>query len=774
MMSKKINLTVLFILIFTGNILAQNSIKGKVIDAQTKEGLIGVHIIIPNTTKGAITYINSEFTLQSDNKIDSVIVSFTGYKTQKLKVTSEILFIELEPSLIELEQIVVTANREEQVRRDAPAAISIINKALLNETKATSTTEILNKVSGVHIADFGNEQQSMAIRQPLSFIRTQIVVLEDGVPLGPTAITTSGDLKEINMAAIKSVEVMRGPTSSLYGSEAIGGAINFITQGPSLLPTASVSVQASNFGYKRVDYSASNTFNKLGIFIGGYSAQRRDGYREDSNFDKNSISMRADYWVNSKTKLTTSATYTKYNTQWPGSLDSTEFFTNDEFNDNRIARNESQNLRLNARLDKQWSTKSKTFFTVHHKYSEGNSLPSYLIKKVWGPPPAKYIGELINEHFESTGLLTQHKQDLKFWNTELIGGLSVSYTPDDYKSERINVKMDTSDIYTEYEGTGVNVQDFKATLVNSAAYIHLQASPIKNLKILAAVRYDRLDYKFDNHLPELDSIGAPDETNSFSHLSPKIGLSYNLMKNIGFYGNYSVGFAPPLFSQLYKEVLVPALKPSTYNNYEIGGWVSFLKNKGYFDFSLFQSNGVNEIVTVLLPDGSEQSQSVGKTSHKGVEYSLKYTLLKDINIRLNGANSIHEFIEYVDGSKDYSGNEMNLAPQFVANVGITYKPRFLKKSYFGLEWQKVGDYYIDEVNSEKYEGFEIFNLRMGYELKGFNIWFNVLNLTDELYSSRTTKSYYGPTTVVKGYSPGIHRTYVVGIGYKFAGKNGNN
>ena len=769
---KKILFLFIAVLFFdVSSAFSQYKVEGKITDIKTNEGLVGVHVVIPNINQGTISDINSHFVLESDKEIDSIIVSFIGYITQRIKIEQNNIDIRLEPSSVELEQVIVTANREEQLRKDAPLAITIINKNFIEEIKPISAADLLNKVSGVHIADFGNEQQSMSIRQPLSFSRTQLVILEDGVPIGPTSITTSSDLKEINMAAVKNVEVIRGPNSSLYGSEAIGGAINFLTQGPSLMPTGKLSIQASNLGYKSIDFSASTTFKKIGVFIGGTSAQRRNGYREDSDFDKNAISLRADYHINNTTKLTTSASYISFYTDSPGGLDSTTYFKNDKYSNCRFSDDKSNIFRVNTRLDKKWNDKSKTFFTLFYRNHTGQGIPSYYIKAYTYKPPVKYKGEYIKNDYQSLGLLMQHKQNFIFWNTQLIGGISVDYTPDNYTSEKLEVTKDVNNIYTEYEKTGIYVQDFYATLINTASYIHVETSPISKLKFLAALRYDRLDFAFDNHMPETDSIGAPDETNFFSHLSPKIGLMYNLKNNIGVYCNYSVGFAPPLFSHLYKEVIVPNLKPSTYFNYEIGGWMSFCKNKGYFDLSLFQSDGINEIVTVLLPDGSDQLQSIGKTKHKGIEYSFKYVLLKDITIRFVGSNSLHEFVKFVNSNKDYSGNEMNLAPQFIANAGITYKPSFIKNLHIGGEWQKVGDYYMDELNSEKYEGFQIFNIKTGYQFKGFDLWLHILNLTDEFYATRASKSYYGTkSTPSESYLPGAHRTFLVGVRYNFIGK----
>ena len=125
----------------------------------------------------------------------------------------------------------------------------------------------------------------MANSQPLSY-KSLFLYLEDGLPIRPTGVFNHNALLEMNQANIAQIEVIRGPSSSLYGSEAIGGAINFITIRPTAKPTASVRLQANNLGYKRADLRAAATFGKFGLAFSGYYANRRNGFREHSDLDK--------------------------------------------------------------------------------------------------------------------------------------------------------------------------------------------------------------------------------------------------------------------------------------------------------------------------------------------------------------------------------------------------------------------------------------------------------------------------------------------------------
>jgi outer membrane receptor protein involved in Fe transport len=201
------------------------------------------------------------------------------------------MLIYMEPLSTRLNEVIVSAGRDKQFRTEAPIAISSISTQQLKETKATSLEQVLNKVSGVYMVDLGNEQHTMAIRQPIGY-RSLFLYLEDGIPIRTTGDFNHNALIEINMAALKTIEVIRGPASSLYGSEAVGGAVNFITLSPTLLPTAKVQAEMSNWGYKRTDFSVSGTKGKLGVILGGYYANQHNGYIEHSDFHKLALTLK--------------------------------------------------------------------------------------------------------------------------------------------------------------------------------------------------------------------------------------------------------------------------------------------------------------------------------------------------------------------------------------------------------------------------------------------------------------------------------------------------
>lgn len=740
-----------------------NTIKGKIIDAATNEALIGVIVFVPNTNIGAVTDINGSFILHSDTKIDSIRISFIGYNTKVLQVNKNELTIPLEQSAFSLNEVIVSASREAQPRTEAPVSMSTISRKELQETKATNLYQVLNKTAGIYMVDLGNEQHSMAIRQPMG-TKSLFLYLEDGIPIRATGDFNHNALIEINMAALKNIEVIRGPASSLYGSEAIGGAVNFITQSPSLFPTAKIQMEASDRGYKRTDLSFSNTYKKLGFYIGGYYADQRNGYFDHSDFRKLALNARIDYQFTDRTKLINTASLIDYKTDQTGGLDSARFFGRSYESLHTFSYRKVNALRVRSTLEHKWNENNNTSITAYIRDNAIGLNPFYAVKNI-ANDPLKAKGEINTDAFRSYGSILQHRKDFNFLNASLISGVSIDYSPVTYKANFINISRRADGVYESYTATDSLLTNYNTNLLNSAAYLQGEISPVKQLKLVGALRFDRLDYKFDNHLTPSAFTGAPDENNHFQNLTPKLGLTYDLGNDKGLYANYSVGFAPPAINDLYRGVKVPVLRPANFKNYELGGWMTFAGKKGCADVSLYRMDGTNEIISVRLPDGSYVNQNSGQTRHIGIEYTVKYMPVEDFVFRFSGTNASHTFVVFEDKGKKYNGNNMNAAPGFFSNTEITYKPRFVKGLRLGLEWQHVSAYFMDAANTEKYKGYELLNARVGYTYKSFECWTNIMNLTNELYATTAEKTAAG-----KSYRPGAPRTINVGIAYNFMSK----
>ncbi len=622
----KIHTVYLWFVLWAGIVLpsqAQHTLSGRIADAETQEGLAGATVTIPQTTQGTTTDPEGRFNLSSDQPITLILISSVGYRTRTLSVNSSTLDITLEPATVSLDQVIVSASRDNQLRTDVPVAIGTVSPQLLEETKPTSLDQVLNKVSGVFMVDLGNEQHSMSVRQPLSY-KSLFLYLEDGLPIRPTGVFNHNALIEMNMGALQTIEVIRGPASSLYGSEAIGGAMNFITQRATKVPTARLALQADDQGYRRTDFRVANRFsNGLGVSLGGYYAQRRDGFRDHSDFNKLAVTATVDYALSERTQLETTTSVIDYHTDMTGSLDSASFFGQEYSSLHTFTERTVRALRTQWRLDHRWSAQSNSSVRMFFRDNAIGQIPTYRVRddQSFSNPngdPNLARGEINENSFRSYGVLAQHNQHLPWLEGIWRVGASVDFSPASYFANFIRIDRSDDGIYTGYTPTDSVLTRYDVDLRNSAVYTQLELSPLPDLRVVAALRYDHFQYGYDNHLPPEAFSGAPDAVNNFRAFTPKVGFTYDFGQQRGVYANYSVGFVPPQVGELYRGVSVPTLEPAVYRNYEVGGWMSLFQNKGSLEVSLYQLNGTDEIISVQVDDGSIENRNAGQTRHQGV------------------------------------------------------------------------------------------------------------------------------------------------------------
>ncbi len=742
------------------------AIKGKIYDAITKEPIAGA-LIYASPTNQTISKENGSFSLSFNGT--SIAIEAKGYDARRnIQVNNEDNALEIFPTHNLLEQVVVTSNRTDEKRSEAPIAISTINKQILNETKAQRMDQLLNKVSGVFMASLGNEQHMMSIRQPMT-TKSVFLYLEDGIPIRTTGVFNHNALLEMNLASAKSIEIIKGPSSAFYGGEAIAGAVNVITQSAPAYTSGSISTQMNGTGYKKTDLQIGSTLGKWGLLASGYYATRKDGPIEHSDFNKSAFSLRSDYKPNSSLTWTNTIAYVDYYSDMTGALDSIKYAQKNFSSLQSFTYRSVNALRIKSILSKTWNEKSSSSLSFLFRDNSVKQNPSYTIASTGSKTPTLFKGQLNNNSFKTNSILAQHTQKFDWLNSKLIAGASLDYSPQTYFAQFISITKDLSlNKYVSYSKPAKDsiLSNYQTNIVNVATYIDYEITPLKNLKIVTAVRYDAFKYDFNNSLKAGASTGAPSSITTFERLTPKIGFTYNY-QGLGIYGNYSEGYVPPQITELFNSVVVPYLQPQTFKNYEIGGWISISGSKLYADWSLYKLDGTNEIISVKLPDLSTANQNAGKTSHKGVEYGLNYRPNSEWLFRISGTNAKHTYVDNVVKGINYNGKEISGAPHFIANAELTYKPAAIKGLRISTEWQHQAKYFTDDLNNYTYPGFDICNVRVGYQLKKVELWVNALNILDNYYAVYATKSSTSKGSSSYAYNMGDPREITLGVAYRF-------
>ena len=656
-------------------------------------------------------------------------------------------------SYANLSTVIVSANKLREKRSQSPIAISILSPRIIDEAKAQRIDFLLNKVSGVYMPTIGNEQHMMAIRQPIS-LKGLYLYLEDGIPIRTSGLFSNNALIEINTSNINTIEIIKGPASAMYGAEAIGGVVNFISNPVPKNTQLILNSQLNNVGFKKVDLMWGTPTKKGGWLINSSWADQKNGVTEYSDFSKKTISIKHDFFIGQKLKGYQTLNYIDYYSQMTGSLDSVKFFQKNFGTQQTFTFRKINALRLRQNLQYDWNKNSTTTLNLLYRNNTMDQNPTYSIASTSNP--TKFKGQVNSNHFDAYVLDIQHQWNLKTIKSKLFAGGYWDITKQNLIAHYIDIKKDTIlGKYTQfsYPTRDSLLTNYNTEISNKAAYVNLITDINKLIRFNLTLRYDDFEYLFNNQL----KTGTPSSNNHFTNWTPKIGFTFN-KNNWGGYVNYSEGFVPPQITEIYNTVRVPFLLPQQFKNYELGGWYQL--NKLFAEVTLYSLKGNNEIISVRQTDGVNLNQNSGSTGHYGIEYQLRYSFNSAFELLLNGTNTKHKYINTLIKGTDVSGNEMNAAPRFFNNLSMYWKPKAPIRG--SLEWQHQSSYFMDETNATRYPGFDVLNARIGYQLKHSEFWLNILNLTNAYYSTMATKNFSVKGTSAYSYYVGESRSFTIG------------
>jgi len=317
--------SILLLLVFCSKALASGgSVAGRVTSKgeNDNEGLAGVTVLLQGTVRGTTTNTKGEYRLQDVSPGEHVLVfSIVGYRREsRADVLVEegketVLDVSLTQAPIQTEQIVVTASKREQSLSEVPVSISVLDATEIQQRNSQTIDEALRYVPGVNITG-----SQLNIRGSSGYSRgagSRVLMLLDGVPF------IAGDTGELNFESIPAgmvdrIEVVKGASSALYGSNALGGVINVITKPIPDTPETIVRTFAGLYNkpsYVSWDWSdinryysgesVSHSFKSGDLGVALYvSRQIDDGYRQ------NDERRRYNFYVKTKEQYSSSNSLT--------------------------------------------------------------------------------------------------------------------------------------------------------------------------------------------------------------------------------------------------------------------------------------------------------------------------------------------------------------------------------------------------------------------------------------------------------------------------------
>lgn len=661
-----------------------------------------------------------------------------------------------------LDEVSVIGTREAQSINETALSIGVVKKQDIETIKPAHPSEIMERIPGVHVNVTGGEGHMTAIRQPIT-TNAVYLYLEDGIPTRSTGFFNHNALYEINVPQSDRIEVLKGPGSALYGSDAIGGVINVETKPSPLNSEANVSFEIGDFGWKRLLLGSGNTKGDDG-YHASVNLTHTDGWRDSTEYDRQSATVRWDRMLESGATLKTVLSSSSIDQQTAGSsrISENDYYNNPTINYTPISYRKVSALRLSTAYEKE-SSDSLLSITPYVRSNSMELLPNWSLS---------YDPVVYETKNDSLGVLLKYRQDYKPNRTRLVMGLDIDYSPGGRVEQQISATK-VGNIYTSYT-SGSTLYNYDATFSSLSPYAHLEFSPSDNLRITTGLRYDAMSYEYDNKLTELTTGShrrPADTTVDFNRLSPKIGMTYKFTPAMSGFISYRQAFRAPSEGQLFRQgqaINTVNLKPIKVESIEFG--LRSKSEKSHYNISFYSMTKKDDILTYRHPDNTRETMNAGETLHQGLEVGVGTKLLDTMMLDIAASYAKHTYEVWQPRSTViYSGNEMESAPRLILNTRLNYKPTALNGGKVEFEWVKLGEYWIDPDNTNKYSGHDIFNLRFNYFSSKKIEWYaRLMNVADKRYA---TAAKYSPAAFGNPekfeYSPGMPRTAYVGMKYNF-------
>ncbi|MBL0050163.1 MAG: TonB-dependent receptor [Bacteroidetes bacterium] len=246
------------------------SISGSVRDRQTTEALQYSNVQLLGTTIGATTDNNGYFKLEIPKAHENgkLIATYLGYRadTIQLTATKTIYKFNLNVSAGTMKEVVVSGTMKETSKLDSPIPVEVYNPVFFKKNPTPNIFEALTMVNGVqpqlncNVCSTGDIHIN-GMEGPYT------MVLIDGMPIVSSLSTVYG-LAGIPNSMVKRIEIVKGPASALYGSEAVGGLINIITKDPVTAPVLKVDIAGTTWNEYNADVTAKFKVKKTSSLLG--------------------------------------------------------------------------------------------------------------------------------------------------------------------------------------------------------------------------------------------------------------------------------------------------------------------------------------------------------------------------------------------------------------------------------------------------------------------------------------------------------------------------
>lgn len=652
---------------------------------------------------------------ETDIKHEEEIVNRTGAQ-------------ELEP----LELVEVRSQRH-VLNTSMDSSLSVLSQDEIRSAAPKHPNELFRRVPGVWVSSGSGQEHLTAIRSPVltgAGACAAFMVLEDNVPTRPSGFCNVNQMFEVNIRQAGRIDVLRGPGTVTYGSNALHGAIAVLTPGPAGSPFSEYALEAGSDDYYRGSLKMSGAHSALQA-----SYTDSGSFREAESFQHGLFNFQMEH-ATGKSAGRTSFAYARLDQDTAGYIIGKDAYKDEELrtkNLNPDAFREAWAARLSSRWNWLTNSGNDLELTPYARSSRMEFLQHFLP----GTP-------LENNGQDSAGLLFSWTN-----NKELSSGIDLEWASGELLEFQQEAIETGSDFLKETRPQGYHY-DYEVKASTLAAWTQWQGDLREDLILTVGLRAEYLAYDYNNRMLDGNTrddgsecgyggclyTRPADRSDSFTNLSPEVGLRYDLNDNQALYLRAARGYRAPQATELYRlqrGQTVADLDSETLDSFEIG--INGATDKLSYEVTTFVMRKKN----FIFRDAEGFNVSNGKTRHLGIESMLRWQLTESLGLSANLSWGRHEYDFNRDlgrGEVILKGNEIDTAPPWLGGLRVLWQAD--TKSAMEAEWVYQGGYFLDAANLHRYSGHNLVNVRAWMRVFNSNhrLSLRLTNLLDQRYAER--------------------------------------
>jgi iron complex outermembrane receptor protein len=614
---------------------------------------------------------------------------------------------------------VPTADAARRAIQQTPGAVAVVPDTAWRNTPSTTLKDVLDYTPGVFAQTKWGEDTRLSIRGSglsRNFHMRGVALLQDGVPLN--ASDGGSDFQELDPTAFRYVEVYKGANALRYGSNMIGGAINFVSPTGYDADLMDGRVDFGSFGFRRLQASTGGGNGVVDGYVTG-SWQRQDGFRDHSAGQSARASGNVGWRITDNLETRFYFNLVDLQQQIPGSVSRSA-----ALHDPKTAApaNLVQNYQRNMQ---SWRVANKTTLKLGGTTFE---VGGYVVHKDLLHPIYQYLDYEYRD-FGGFGRVTDERRIAGHRNRLTVGVTVAGGFV--HNKQFVNLPGAA-------KGTLLSASTDRSLTTSVHAEDAFEVLP--GLSLVAGAQYVRANRRRSDKLPDAtDTSGEQD----YAFLNPKFGILWQVDPGWQVFANVSRSGEAPTFSELnFTNLVLGSTKAQRATTYEIG--TRGRRPDLVWDLSLYRMNLRNEFQFFDLGGGNFQVTNADRTIHQGIEAGGGWAVARGLfepasapdRLWLNAAYTFSDF--RFDGDPAWGDNRLPGAPRHYLRAELLYKsPRGF---YFGpnVEWVPEA-YYVDNANSVKTKPYALLGFRAGYDVDDHvSVFLDARNLLDTRYIASTS------------------------------------